>query len=91
VSNIDKNVIAIEKDDLEEGNNNLNKLIVIKRVFKPIDKVYMSSKKSFFEKLAGQLESVQGLPLHGWLAVRSEKLWSIYKDVMEETAAILKV
>lgn len=93
ISLASKNIIAVEKDEVEEGNppQHLNRLIVIKRTFKSIDKVYVNSKKSFFEKLSGQLEGVQSLPLHGWLAVKTEGQWGVYQDVMEDTTPLLKV
>jgi hypothetical protein len=81
ISNVNRLVLAIEK-----GDGNMNRLLAIKRMFRPIDKVFVSTKKAFFEKTTG-IEDVKGLPLNGLIAVKIEGVYSLYQDTAEETAA----
>lgn len=79
-SNTLKHVIAVEK-----GNFGLNRLVAIKRVFKPIDRFFTSLKKTFFEK-APPLKAIVNLPLHNLVAIKTEDSYILYDDVVEDKA-----
>lgn len=85
ISTGNKMVLAIEKGD---GDNN-NRLIAIKRMFRPSDKVLVSSKKNFFEKATG-LEDVRGLPIHALVAIKADGSYVCFQDLLDESATFSK-